>query len=71
MPISTASVDIHIRLTLARVENNNNNNTIQLSRPMSSGRYISMEHRLPRKHLLLNPCKMLAATFFEHENEET
>ena len=26
MPISTASVDIHFRLTLARVQNNNNNN---------------------------------------------
>ena len=27
----------------------------QLSRPMSSGHHISMEHRLRRKHLLLNP----------------
>ena len=27
----------------------------QLSRPMSSGHHISMEHRQRRKHLLLNP----------------
>ena len=28
MPIRKASVDIHIRLASARVQNNNNNNTI-------------------------------------------
>ena len=27
----------------------------QLSRPMSSGHHISMEHRLRTKHILLNP----------------
>ena len=27
----------------------------QLSRPVSSGHHISMEHRLRRKHILLNP----------------
>ena len=38
-------------------------------RPMSSGHHISMEHRLRRKHLLLNP-KAAAAFILKKEKEK-
>ena len=42
----------------------------QLSRPVSSGHHISMEHRLRRKHLQLNSDANAGSEFLEENNRK-